>query len=148
MPSRTKTKAPAPQPDRPVQVHQQPPPVAESPPPAPPTLISTPSNPTGFQGGSRWTWSPPGLSFLSSPESPETSGSSSMLTTRSGPKGNPNNAIIMAPLTAYWLPEVLIQRTWRQDEIKDIARNIDNDWRRAFANTADSDQAPMNTTVC
>ncbi|XP_058875550.1 uncharacterized protein LOC131737578 [Acipenser ruthenus] len=128
-PYRTKTKAPAPapRPDRPVQVHQQPPPTAESPLPALPPLISTPSNPTGFQGGSRWTWSPwspPGLSFLSSPESPETSGSSSTLTTRLGPKGNLNNAIIMAPLTAYWLPEVLIQRTWRQDEIKDIAKDL------------------------
>ncbi|KAK6490363.1 hypothetical protein HHUSO_G4877 [Huso huso] len=46
----------------------------------------------------------------------------------------------MAPLTAYpnpqprpaegqpghedWLPEVLIQRTWRQDEIKDIAKDL------------------------
>ncbi|KAJ7998130.1 hypothetical protein DPEC_G00219390 [Dallia pectoralis] len=76
----------------------------------------------------------PHPSFIASPEQP------APMTTRSGRSGDPNRAFLMAPLVAYpnphaqpgeeenghyeWRPEVSVQKTWRQDELKDISKEL------------------------
>ncbi|KAJ8001593.1 hypothetical protein DPEC_G00171090 [Dallia pectoralis] len=62
------------------------------------------------------------------------------MTARSGPSGGPDRAFLMAPLVAYpnphaqsgeeedghyeWRPEVTVQKTWRQDELKNISKEL------------------------
>ncbi|KAJ8001131.1 hypothetical protein DPEC_G00188040 [Dallia pectoralis] len=69
------------------------------------------------------------------------------VTTGSGHSGDPDRAFLMAPLVAYpnphaqlgeeedghyeWRPEVTVQKTWRQDELKDISKELQDsimDW--------------------
>ncbi|KAJ8006534.1 hypothetical protein DPEC_G00108250 [Dallia pectoralis] len=66
----------------------------------------------------------PHPSFIASPEQP------APMTTRCGRSGDPNRSFLMAPLVAYPNPqarpgeEISVQKIWRQDELKDISKEL------------------------
>ncbi|KAJ7997963.1 hypothetical protein DPEC_G00217610 [Dallia pectoralis] len=100
-----------------------------------PKLEDLENSPSGFD--------PPSTSTPFHPTSivsPEQAPQPASMTTRSRRSGDPDRAFLMAPLVAYpnphaqpgegenghyeWRLEVTVQKTWRQDELKDISKEL------------------------